>query len=113
MKKKISIPFLSITALFLPIAAFAAQQNYIEGIIIRLLSMVVWPIFVGASVVMLIWAGILFLTAQGEPEKIQKAQKAVMWAVIGIVVAILAFSAVNIIRTVIGGPPAQQMPPAQ
>jgi hypothetical protein len=77
--------------------------TWFTSIICNLLRIVIWPVFFGISIIMLIWAGILFLTAQGDPGKISTAKKAVLWAVIGIVVAILAFSAVGILNNVIGG----------
>lgn len=48
-------------------------------------------------VLMIVYAGILFITASGEPEKISKAKQAIVWAVIGGVVIIAA----NAIKTVI------------
>lgn len=92
---------------FLPIivsAAPAAQNNFIEGIINRFLSIVVWPLFIGLVIVMLIWAAVLMLTAQGDENKLATARKAIIWAVIGIIVTIVAFSAVKIIKRIIENP---------
>lgn len=110
MNKKVFALFL-LLIIILPTIALGAQQNYIEGIITRLLSLLVWPLFVGLSIVMLIWAAILMLTAQGDEGKLTTARKAIIWAVIGIVVAILAYSAPKIIKRIIE-PPQGQMPPA-
>ncbi len=75
--------------------------TWVKTIIDNLLNIVVWPVFFGASIVMLIWAGFMFLTAHGDPGKIAIAQKAVIWAIVGIAVAIIAFSAVNIIKSIL------------
>jgi len=64
--------------------------------------MVLWPIFGGLVIVMFIYAGILFVTAQGDPSKISTARKAVLWAVVGIIVAFVAFSAVKLMREILG-----------
>jgi len=37
----------------------------------------------GFIVIMVVYAGILFVTGGGEPEKISKAKQALLWAVIG------------------------------
>jgi|SRR3989344_769022 len=52
---------------------------------------VIWIIFVGAVVVLLIITGILFLTTHGDPEKVKKARLALILCVIGIVVALLGY----------------------
>jgi len=65
--------------------------------------MVVWPIFVGAVVIMVIYAGFLFLTSAGDPTKLTKAKMATVWAIVGIAVGILAFSAMDLIKKVLGG----------
>lgn len=51
-------------------------------------------IVMSVSVLMFIWAGLIFITAQGDPTKIGIAKKMVFWGIIGIVVAILSTSVV-------------------
>src|SRR5438477_291015 len=63
----------------------------------------IWPIFGGVAILMLIFSGFLFLTAAGDPGRISTAKKAFIWAVIGIVVGVGAYSAVNIIASIVGG----------
>jgi uncharacterized membrane protein YjfL (UPF0719 family) len=46
---------------------------------------------------MLVIAGMLFLSARGDAEKIKTAKGAFLWGVVGIVVAILAYSMINIL----------------
>jgi NAD/NADP transhydrogenase beta subunit len=53
---------------------------------------------------MFIVAGILFLTSMGDPGKLATARAAVIWAVVGVVVAIIAFSIINIVGGWFGGP---------
>lgn len=73
-----------------------------KTIINNLINIVVWPVFIGLVIAMVIWAGILYVTARGEPGKISKANSALMWAVIGVIVGVLAFSAEGIIKTLLG-----------
>jgi FtsH-binding integral membrane protein len=46
---------------------------------------------------MFVVAGITFLTANGEPDKLKTARSALLWGTIGIVVAIIAYSIIGII----------------
>jgi hypothetical protein len=63
---------------------------------------IMWPVFTGLAVIMFIYAGILFITANGDPGKIDTAKKAVVWGVVGIIVGILGYSVVGIIKQAIG-----------
>ncbi|MCR4322938.1 MAG: hypothetical protein NUV61_02525 [Candidatus Azambacteria bacterium] len=54
-----------------------------------------------ASVVMGLYAGFLFITAQGEAAQLKTARATVLWAVVGITVAIISFSIILITRTIL------------
>jgi len=58
-------------------------------------------IFGAVAVIAFIIAGILFLTSQGDAEKIKQARQAVIWGVVGVIVGILAFSIIAIISSVL------------
>lgn len=62
-------------------------------------------IAIGASIVIIGWviAGILYLTAAGSPEKVGTAKKALIAAVIGTAVIILAKSGTSIISSLFPG----------
>lgn len=55
------------------------------------------------AVVLIIIAGYNFITSMGEPEKIQKAQKGVTAAIIGMVIVVVARLIVVFILEIIGG----------
>ena len=61
----------------------------------------IWEVFALFAIVMFVLAGISFMTAQGDPEKVKTARNEFLWAIVGVVVAILAFSIVTIIRSVL------------
>lgn len=65
------------------------------------LTIVNWLLgFLGLiAVVMIIYGGFLYVTAAGNDEKIGKAKKIIMYAIVGIVVILLSFAIVN---TVLG-----------
>ena len=53
------------------------------GLLTALLNNVVMPIAAVAVVMWIIWAGFAYVTAQGNPTKIQKAHQQLMWSLIG------------------------------
>lgn len=63
----------------------------------------IWEGFIGFAVIMVLVAGFLFLSANGDPTKVGQARMAVLWAVVGIIVAIVAFSLPTILSLTIGG----------
>jgi len=68
----------------------------LDAFITNILKLV-WEITAGLAAIMFIVAGILFITAQGDPTKLGTARQALIWAVVGVAVAIIAFSLVKII----------------
>lgn len=54
------------------------------------------------SVGFLIYAGILMVTSGGEEEGVTKARKIIMYAVIGIVIIVLAYTIVQFVVNVLG-----------
>jgi len=64
--------------------------------------------FVGAIVltialIMLLWAAILYLTAGASETAHTKAKSVLIYAIVGIVVAVLAFSVIPFVQTVLQG----------
>ena len=59
------------------------QQNSIQGFIETIINSILIPIGGVVAVVMIIYAGFLYVTASGEPAKITQAHEALKWAVIG------------------------------
>ncbi len=51
------------------------------------------------AVLMIVYAGILLVTAQGEEEQVGKGKKIILWAAIGLIVIMLSFA---IVRVVVG-----------
>ena len=50
----------------------------------------IFTILLVLSVIFLLYAGILFVMAAGSPEQVEKARHIIMYALIGIVIALLA-----------------------
>lgn len=49
------------------------------------------------AVVMIIYGGFTYTTSRGDPEKIKKAKNTILYGIIGLVVALLAFAIVNFV----------------
>ncbi len=58
---------------------------------------------VAISPIMFIWAGILFVTAAGDPAKIQKARDVVLWTIIGLGIVLMSYAIINVIQEIFGG----------
>jgi len=75
--------------------------TFIIDIVDRFITYILWPIFICAVLIMMIYAGFMFVTSRGDPSKVKAARDAVIWTVIGIVVVIFAFSAYNFVRSIV------------
>jgi len=110
MKNTKKILSVATVALVLPVLAFALEDieepsgafTEFGSVFTKILSLI-WPIVGGLAAVMLVVAALIFITANGSAEKISQARMAMLWAVIGIAAAILAYSIPAIISTAIGG----------
>lgn len=54
------------------------------------------------STIMIIYAGYLFLTSSGNPEKLKSARQALFWAVVGIAIILIGSGITLVIKDVIG-----------
>ena len=103
MNKKILFTILS-NALILPSLTLA--QGGGGGITIQSMvnTAVQTTFYIASGVVVILWVitGILFLTAQGAPEKLSTAKKALIAAIAGTVLIIIAGSAISLVRSMFG-----------
>lgn len=107
-KKLIAATALMVT-LAMPFAAMAlntgeppaGNPNLDVDTVITPVLRLVWQVFIAFAVVMFLIAAFYFFTSQGEPEKVASARQFVIWGVVSIVIAILAFSLPFVIRNVV------------
>ncbi len=74
-------------------------QATLEGDNSRLPDMLSWTFVVlaGIAVIVIILAGIRYMTSEGEPQKLSQARNAIIYAIVGLVLASVAFSVVSIV----------------
>lgn len=109
IKKKL-IASLILGFLILPVVVFAQKVDPNEpniwtpdkAFIFKAMGKLVtyvWQFFAGLTVIMFIYAGVLFVTSSGAPDRITRARMAALWGVVGIVVAVIAYSIVSVVKT--------------
>ncbi|MEK7664187.1 MAG: hypothetical protein AAB340_01985 [Patescibacteria group bacterium] len=72
------------------------------GDLVDIVFGILWPVAVAFFIVMFVIAAFKFFTAQGDPEQIKVARSFVIWGVVGVVVALLAWSIPFIVRNTLG-----------
>ncbi len=105
--KKVLIALTLASLLVLPVITLAASPvQPPEGGLTKdslrtnLLSFI-WWLFGILALICFVIAGILFLTAGGSAEKIAQAKTAVIYGVVGVAIAIIGYSIVAIVRTLV------------
>ena len=107
MNKIISV-FAILVVLVFPVVTAAQPGELtipISDVILSLLLIVqniLWMIAVTFTIVMFVLAGFQYLTAKGDPSKIQDANKSIIWGSAGATVIVLAWSVISVVRVQIG-----------
>lgn len=119
--KKIILLSSILFAFMMPTNAFAATpfgacKNVVSGntavcsgdakdakeIAKNIISVLLWIVGI-ASIIVIIYSGITFVTSAGNPSQIARAKTMLLYAVVGLVVSILAYAIVNFIVGSAGG----------
>lgn len=73
-----------------------SNNNNLMGTVNTIINVIIGIVgFV--AVVMMIMGGISFITSQGDSTKVAKARNTILYGVVGLIVAILAFAIVNFV----------------
>ena len=85
----------------MPAMAFAQPSVTIDSLegLVDAIKGPLWVVFGLIALIAFVIAGISFLTAAGDPERIKTARTAFMWGIVGIVVGIIAYSIIAIIES--------------
>jgi hypothetical protein len=69
--------------------------------LIRIIAQWIFNLAIPIAVAMIVYAGILFLTSQGEPAKITKAKEVLTYAVIGLAIILIGSGFITLIQSIL------------
>lgn len=72
----------------------------VPQIINKILTSMIVPLAAAIAVGAILYAGVLYMTSQGDPEKLAKAKKALLYAIVGILLVVFSWA---IVITLSGG----------
>ena len=101
MKKNLIALSLVAVILVLPVLALAQKTGLTLDSLISSVKNATWKVFGLVAVICFVIAGVLFLTAAGDPEKLASARGAFLWGIAGVIVGILAFSIISFVEALI------------
>lgn len=100
------VSLLAVSFLALPAKGLAQDMEALEEIEVMgaLDSIVNWvfTILLVVAALFIVLAAFTFVTAGGDPEKVNTARNQVLYAIIGVAVAFLARGLVALVRTIVG-----------
>ena len=73
-----------------------------EELIENLIDFTFW-VAVAIAPIMIIVAGVYFLTSAGNPDKVRTAKSIIFWTIVGFAIVLLAKGIISMVREVIGG----------
>ena len=74
----------------------------VDGVFTKITNTVLFAVGI-ISVIMLIWGGLRYITSGGDSKKVTDAKNTILYAIIGLIIAILAYAIVNFVINAIGG----------
>ena len=81
--------------------SWESTKTTVVGTILNVVNLFSW--FIGVlSVAMALYSGFLFMTSRGNPQNAVKAGKTIFYAIVGITVAVIAYSIIQIVENFIG-----------
>ena len=80
-----------------PLGSGSTFTTLIQGVID-------WAIDIGIliAVVMIIWSGFLFMTSEGNEDKVTKAKKSLTWALVGLLILLIGDGFIGIVKDLLG-----------
>lgn len=87
----------------------AADTTDLPGLFATVIDWVLM-IAAGLAVIYLIYSGILYITAAGNPDSAKKGQQGIINAIIGIVIIVLAYTIITVVMNFAGGAASTEVP---
>ena len=78
-----------------------------DGVFTQISNTILYVVGV-ISVIMLVWGGLRYILSGGDNKKVTDAKNTILYAIIGLIIAVLAFAIVNFVLNAIGGPAAEE-----
>ena len=75
------------------------KANTFEKLILNIVNFI-FTLALPIVVIMIIVGGFMFVTAAGEPAKIQQGKQLILWAVIGLIVILLARGIIDLLQQI-------------
>jgi fructose-specific phosphotransferase system IIC component len=63
----------------------------IEGLVANIIVNVLLPVAGVVAVGAIVWGGVTYITSQGEPDKLDKAKKTLLYAIVGLLIVVFAY----------------------
>lgn len=79
-----------------------AELVGIDGVFTKITNTILYAVGI-ISVIMLIYGGLRYIVSGGDSKKVTDAKNTIMYAIIGLIISILAFAIVNFVINAIGG----------
>jgi TRAP-type C4-dicarboxylate transport system permease small subunit len=104
--KKVLAGLILTSLLVLPAIGLAAVETAPNVNVMEALDRIanwVFTILMVVALIFLIWGAYNFVTAAGEAEKVTAGKQSIMWALVGVAVALLARGLVALVRLIVTG----------
>ena len=72
------------------------SQDALPGIVTKIINAIILVIGI-VAVIAIVYGGVQYMTSTGNTDKIQKAKHTILYAVIGLIICVLAYAIVNIV----------------
>ena len=72
-----------------------------NSLVKNVVNIILWVVGI-LSVIMMVWGGIKYTTSAGDSNKVTSAKNTIIYAVIGLIVSIMAYAIVNFVIGQIG-----------
>ncbi len=106
--KRLILPVIILVATVLSFSSALAvdfpnplQVGSFEALLEAIINFIFW-VGVTLAPLMLIIAGLMYVTSGGSPDKVTKAKNLMLWTLVGLAVLIAAKGLVNVIRSILG-----------
>jgi len=85
-----------------------ADDLWGKGGVIQTIINVIFFLIAALCVIFIVWGGFTYMTSRGDSKKVESAKNTILYAIIGLVIAILAYAIVFWVLDIFGKAPAAE-----